>query len=190
MLTKLRMRHLLGILSFIVLSGCATLSQEECVRGDWFGLGVNDGRTGETMTRLDAHQKACMEYGIAVNSETYFAGREQGLRDYCQLDNAFRIGLSGQPYHHVCPPSIDGLFTHYYSAAYFVYEDHAELQALDNELSSKENYLHDKKLTDKDRARIRNEISDLDRRRYRLRDDLYYHERQLDDLHREANSYR
>lgn len=183
-------QRFLGFLSIVTLAGCATLSQEECIRGDWFGLGVNDGRAGETETRLDAHQKACMEYGIAVNNEAYFAGREQGLMYYCQLDNAFRTGLSGQQYYHVCPPSIDGLFTHYHSAAFAVHEDHAELEKLDNELSSKENYLHDKKLTDKERARIRNEISDLDRKRYRLRDNLYYHERQLDDLRREANSSR
>lgn len=183
--------RLFWFLSIVALTGCATLSQEECSRGDWFGLGINDGRSGETTSRLDEHRKACLEYGIAVNDGAYFAGREQGLQDYCQLDNAFRLGLSGKQYRHVCPPSIDGLFAHYHSAALMVYQDHAELERLDNELASKEGYLYDKKLSDKERARTRNEISNLDRERYRLRDDLYYHERQLEDLRREANySYR
>lgn len=182
------LQHFLGFLNIVTLAGCATLSQEECVRGDWFGLGVTDGRAGEIKTRLDAHQKACMEYGIAVNNEDYFAGREQGLIDYCQLDNAFRTGLSGQQYYHVCPPSLDGLFTHYHSAAFAVHENHTELERLDNELANKENYLHDKRLTDKERTKLRNEIMDLDRKRYRLRDDLYYNERQLDNLRRETNS--
>lgn len=121
------------------------------MRADWFGLGINDGRTGEAINRLESHQKACFEYGIAVNNDVYFAGREQGLRDYCQLDNAFRTGLNGLPYRHVCPASMDGVFAHYHAAAFAVYQYRAELERLDNQLVSTENYLHNKKLTDKER---------------------------------------
>lgn len=188
--SRINLRRLIGFLSIFAVTGCATLSQEECSRGDWFGLGINDGRTGQTMGRVDEHRKACLEYGIAVNDEAYFAGREQGLRDYCQLDNAFRTGLNGEQYRHVCPPSIDGLFAHYHSAAMALYEDRTELDRLDNELAGRERDLYDKKLSDKERARIRQDIRDLDRKRDRLRDDLYYHERQLDNLRREANAYR
>ncbi|QPK63232.1 DUF2799 domain-containing protein [Methylomonas sp. LL1] len=187
---KSHLQRLIGFLSIIFLAGCATLSQEECVRGDWFGLGIRDGHAGETNSRLYEHQKACSEYGIALNNEAYFAGREQGLWDYCRLDNAFRTGLEGQPYRHVCPPSIDALFQRYHSAAFAVYAARADLDRLDDELSSREYNLQDKKLTDKERARIRHDIRDLDRRRDQLRHDLYYHERLLDDFRREANSYR
>lgn len=184
------LRRSLGLFGILALTGCATLSQQDCIRGDWFGLGINDGRTGQTLNRLDEHQNACSEYGIAVNRDAYYAGREQGLRDYCQFDNAFKTGLNGEQYRHVCPPSIDGIFAHYHSAAFAVYEDRAELERLDGELSSRERDLYDKKLSDKERGRIRQDIRDLDRKRERLRDDLYYHERQLDDLRREAKSYR
>lgn len=184
------MYRLIGVLGLLLLNGCATLSQEDCIRGDWFGLGITDGRNGQTMSRIDDHRKACFEYGIAVNDQAYLAGRDQGLREYCQLDNAFRVGLNGEQYRHVCPPSIDGVFAHYHSAALAVHEDRAELDRLDSEISRREYDLYDKKLSDKDRLRIRQDIRDLDRKRERLRDDLYYHERQLDDLRREASSYR
>jgi len=174
----------------ILLSGCATLSQEDCRRGDWFGLGVRDGLAGENRGRLSDHVKACYEYGIAINNVAYFAGREQGLRDYCRIDNAFSVGLNGQRYQHVCPPSIDGLFGRYHSAAFALYEHRAEVDRLDREIYNKESRLHDKKLSDKDRERIRFELRDMDRRYHYLRDDLYYHERQLDDLRREAQVYR
>jgi hypothetical protein len=193
MKTEERRRPLLrltGLLCVIFLSGCATLSQEECRRGDWFGLGVRDGLAGETRSRLSDHIKACFEYGIAINNQAYFAGREQGLHDYCRIDNAFDVGLSGRQYQHVCPPSIDGLFGHYHSAAFTVYEHRAELDRLDQDISNKESRLHDKKLSDKDREQIRSDLWDLDRRHHHLRDDLYYHERQLDDLRREARFYR
>jgi hypothetical protein len=183
------LHRLTGVLSVIFLSGCATLSQEDCRRGDWFGLGVRDGLAGQTSSRLSDHVNACYEYGIAINNEAYFAGREQGLRDYCRIDNAFSVGLNGHPYQHVCPPAIDGLFSRYHSAALTLYEHRTELDRLDREISSTESRLHDKKLSDKDRVRIRSDLRDLDHRHHHLRDDLYYHERQLDELRREAQLY-
>lgn len=184
------MHRISWLLSLIVLTGCATLSQEDCRRGDWYGLGIKDGLAGETGGRLSEHAKACYEYGIAVGNDAYLAGREQGLREYCRLENAFAVGLNGRPYHHVCPPAIDGLFAHYHASAYAVHEDRAELDRIDSELSGQESRLQDKKLNDRERARIRDEIRDLDRKHDRLRDDLYYRERQLDDLRREAQAYR
>ncbi|MDD2761248.1 MAG: DUF2799 domain-containing protein [Methylomonas sp.] len=183
------MRRIIGFSIVLAQLGCATLSREECMRGDWYGVGVADGRSGQIGGRVDEHRKACVEYGIIVNHEAYFAGRELGLRDYCQLDNAFRAGLNGEPYRHVCPPAIDGLFAQYHAAAYAVYEVRTELERLDNELSGRERDLYDKKLSDKDRTRIRQDIRELDRNRDRLRDDLYYHERQLDHLRHEASPY-
>jgi hypothetical protein len=63
-------------------------------------------------------------------------------------------------------------------------------EAIDRDIASKESRLHDKKLSDKDRERIRSDLWDLDRRHHHLRDDLYYHERQFDDLRHEAQFYR
>ena len=184
------MNRITGILSLIVLTGCATLSKQDCMQGDWYGVGSKDGHAGETSSRLSDHIKACNEYGIAVDNNAYMAGREQGLKDYCRLENAFIVGLNGQPYHHVCPPNIDRLFAHYHSTAFTVHEDRAELDQLDNDLSSKESQLRDKKLSEKDRSRIRDDIRGLDRQCDRLRDDLYFHERQLDNLRHEAQTAR
>ncbi|MGZ5051632.1 MAG: DUF2799 domain-containing protein [Methylobacter sp.] len=181
-----QLHRLTGFLCVVFLSGCATLSKEDCRRGDWFGLGVRDGLAGEPSNRLSDHVTACYEYGIAINNEAYFAGRERGLHDYCRIDNAFQLGLNGHPYRHVCPPAIDGLFGRYHSAAFAVYEHRAELDRIDREISSKESRLHDKKLSDKDRERIRSDLRELDHRHHHLCDDLYYHERQLNDLRHEA----
>ena len=184
------MLRLTGFLSIIFLTGCATLSQEECVRADWFALGANDGHAGQPISRLSEHATACSDYGITVNDPAYLAGREQGLQAYCQLNNAFETGLNGQTYYHVCPPPVDVLFRRYHAAAFAVHEDRYNLERLDDELSSKESQLRDKKLADDKRAKIRDDIRDLDRKRDRLRDDFYYHQRQLDDLRQEARSYR
>jgi len=184
------MKYLSCCLLLIFLTGCATLSQQDCQRGNWFGVGLQDGRTGAANDRLHDHQKACSEYGIALNDTQYLAGREQGLKEYCRIENAFKEGLDGHDYHHVCPPAIDAVFSRYHSAALAAHKERAELDRIDSELSSKENNLSDKKLSDKDRDRIRNDIRQLSRNRDRTRDDLYYHERQLDDFRHESLSYR
>ncbi|WP_157200441.1 hypothetical protein [Methylomonas lenta] len=41
--------------------------------------------------------------------------------------------MSGQQHYPVCPPSIDGLFAHYHSAAFDVHENQTVLESLDNE---------------------------------------------------------
>lgn len=183
------MRPIILICLFLV-SGCATLSREECMVGDWRGLGLQDGLMGEPSQRLSEHMQACGEYHIAVDNNAYFAGREQGLREYCRIDNAFNQGLNGRPYHRVCPPEIDGWFSQYHAAAYNIYQNRSELDRISSEISGKESRLYDKKLTDKDREHIRHEIRDLDYHHNRLRDELYFHERQLDDMRRQAQSYR
>ena len=165
-------------------SACATLSREECVQGSWHSLGLQDGRAGATYKRLGEHQKACSEYGVRVDNEQYKAGRQQGLNDYCQLDNAIDMGLKGNRYQSVCPSDIHSDFKRHNRAAYDVYQRKEELEKLDKDLLNKESRLLSSKLTDDDRKKIRRKISDLDRKRQRLRDRIYSSERELDRLRR------
>lgn len=170
-------------------TGCASLSREECLYGDWASLGVKDGREGEEASRFIRHQDACRQYGVNPDKQEYLAGREQGLQDYCQLENAIETGLHGLRYQSVCPPAIHNTFQRYNDTAYQVYQKREELKSLDNSIISKENLLLDKKLTDKNRHAIRDEIRNMDRNRQQLRDDLYSAERQLDRLMDDARKY-
>jgi len=167
---------------FSLVNSCATLSREDCMQGAWFELGLRDGRLGKTFTRLGQHQKACLEYGIRLDNNQYNAGREQGLQDYCQLDNAIEMGLQGHRYQSVCPSEIHATFLRYNRAAYEVYRCQEDLENLDDELIDKENSLLSNKLTDDNRSKIRVDIRDLDRERQKIRDDLYSRERRLDYL--------
>lgn len=172
------------------VTGCATLSREECLYGDWFGIGIRDGREGEEAKRFINHQDACYEYGARPDKQQYLAGRERGLQEYCQLDNAITTGLRGHRYQSVCPPPIHNVFLRYNDAAYQVYQQREELESLNSSLLGKENSLRDKKLSDKDRHSIRDEIRNMDRKRQQLRDDLYSAEQQLDRLIEDTRKYR
>lgn len=179
------LQNLLIALS-VSTTSCASLTREECLYADWFGLGVKDGRTGEDASRFIRHQDACRQYGVSLDKQQYLAGREQGLQQYCQLDNAIETGLRGILYQSVCPAEIDNAFRRYNQTAYQVYQSREALKSLDSSLLSKENSLTDKKLSDKKRKHIRHEIRDLDRKRQQLRDELYSAEWQLERLIDEA----
>ncbi len=182
-------RYCILTAALLSIGGCATLSREDCIQGAWYDIGLRDGRSGTSFNRLGQHQKACLEYGIRIDTAAYNAGREDGLHDYCQLDNAVEMGLSGHRYQSVCPPEIDRLFRRYNQAAYDVYQCREELEKLDDELYSKENRLLDSKLSDDERSKVRHHIRKLDRERQRLRDELYSSERRLDRLLDEQHHY-
>ena len=46
------------------LSGCATMSGDECMTSDWSAIGYEDGARGYTTDRLASHRKACAKHGV------------------------------------------------------------------------------------------------------------------------------
>lgn len=178
----MKLRSLILLAGLVTLTGCATLNEQECRTANWRDLGIKDGRNGQPASRIETHRKACASYGILLHEQQYLDGREEGLQEYCRIDNAFRSGLNGQQYQGVCPSSIDLRFRRCNEAAYAVYQSREEIERLDRDSTNKDRQLRDKKLTDRERNRLRDEIRDLDHKLSRLRDDLRNQERNLDDL--------
>lgn len=111
------------ISALLTLVGCssATLSKEDCLRGDWYNLGVQDGTEGKTAGEFNLHQQACFEYAVSPDQKQYLAGREKGLVDYCKIENAVTTGLNGRLYQGVCPKEVDEAFRKQNLAAYNLY---------------------------------------------------------------------
>lgn len=169
------------LLVVAVLSACAPMTPQECKTANWFDVGLRDGREGEPMSMLDDRTKACAEAGVQANTQQYLAGRNQGLPDYCRLDNAARVGLAGKTYHGVCASGIDGEFRRRHSAGYEVYQSRNELNNLESRRRTLEKRLSDAK-TDAERRRARDELNDLDYRLRRARDRLRDAEWALDRM--------
>ena len=182
----MKFRGLILLAGMLILAGCATLDKEACMRGDWRELGVKDGVNGEPAARIEEHRKACAEHGVRPDERLYLAGRAEGLREYCRIDNAFQSGLKGKPYKGVCPGDVDMRFSRYNSAAYAVYKTRKEIESKNSTISSKQSRLESRKTSDKDRVHIRGEIRGLESDLDRLRSDLRDQERRLDDLMAEA----
>ena len=69
-------------LSALVMSGCASMSGDECMATDWSAVGFEDGARGYTTERFAKHRKACAKHGITADFNAYQNGREQGLVEY------------------------------------------------------------------------------------------------------------
>lgn len=104
---KIYSRKLPAFAVVFLISGCASLSKEECQQGDWYGIGFSDGVQGRSIARFDQHREACAEHGVTVDISTYETGRHKGLRRFCSASNAYRHGELLQRYDGICPAELE-----------------------------------------------------------------------------------
>ena len=97
------MRALLFIGFSLALTGCATLTKEECLSGNWEEIGFRDGTNGKTSAFLQSHAKACEKTGVRPVQSLWEKGRKRGLPVYCVPSKAFSEGKSGRRVNAVCP---------------------------------------------------------------------------------------
>lgn len=121
--------RLLILLLVLFITGCATLSESECIHGDWYEIGQSDGRYGYKVSRVDKHRKACQKANTNVDFDAYMMGRKDGLQYYCTAQNGFDAGLNGRYYNKVCPIELERNFLEHYSYG-------EEIHNLRNEISS------------------------------------------------------
>jgi len=145
-----------------LLGGCAVMSPEECLRADWYAVGVQDGQNGEALYRLDQRAEACAKAQVAPDTGRYLAGRAQGLAGYCRLENAARLGLAGQPYRGVCPAGLDMEFRQRHAIGRNLYQARRAVDELENRRHHLETLLRRAK-TDKERQDVRDDLRRLDR---------------------------
>lgn len=88
----------LFLLFFILLSGCSSLSQDECIQANWTNLGFSHGEQGYTFEHGREIISACSEFGITAKLDDYQAGYKQGLAAFCEPENGFTLGLRGDAY--------------------------------------------------------------------------------------------
>jgi len=185
------MRKLWSLLGSVLLTGCATLSEEECRYADWQQLGYTDGSAGHSPARLDEHREACAEYAIVPDMELYLTGREQGVRVYCQPDNGFVVGRSGGSISVACPTDLRAAFVENHSAGRQLWLQKQSLKREQDRLNTLKRELADER---KKKEKLENKLiakgsSESDRRTYlqelRVIDtELYSLQRQISDAER------
>ncbi len=123
------------------LSGCATMSGEECVTSDWEAIGYEDGARGYTSEQLGARRKACAKHGVTPDFAAYQRGRQQGLVEYCQPGRGFSVGSGGGRYNGVCSAHNEADFLEAYNAGQHLYALRSNVNRATNAINAREREL-------------------------------------------------
>lgn len=127
----------------IFVQGCASMSGQECMVADWQAVGYEDGVRGSAGDRIGNHRKACAKHGIAPDLAAYQAGREAGLREFCQPENGYNLGVRGANYGGVCPADLDVDFFAAYTDGKRLYNLRSSVSQVENQIRTKERRIDD-----------------------------------------------
>ena len=183
------------ILSGVVigLTGCASISEDECISGNWSDIGLKDGMNGKSRGKLADYAKTCIKYGVEPNRDVYLTAFENGLVKYCTFEQGLKLGENGSSYNQVCSGDLANGFSQGYDEGRVVYEINREHKRL---ISDYEETLED--LVDV-RGRLAGDIIDKDvegniiplstSERKRLTKKQYRLEGELDDKRQDVRDF-
>lgn len=121
----------------LVLSSCSSISQQECEIGDWYSIGVNDGKAGADSKQYRKYQKECAGHGIQADYTRYQQGYEQGLVFYCDFAHGEAHGRSGASYNTACSGRLEHQFRQGYERGNRWYQVKAAVNNLQFELDQR-----------------------------------------------------
>lgn len=107
-------RGLIAIALIVTLSGCASLSADDCQSADWLQIGQKDGARGYSSSRINSHVSACKKHDVKVNQSQYKQGRKLGLKTFCEASNGYRYASEKREYKSVCPSNLEAGFLREY----------------------------------------------------------------------------
>ena len=184
--TACRLMPLFLVCVLMMLSGCATLDQDECANADWHGIGFEDGARGYKASRIGDHRRACAKYGVAPDLGAYERGRQEGLEQWCTPFNGYRLGSRGKNYNGVCPKELEPAYIQalHQGKAVFDYgrqiaqeeqrlkRMHIDLDGYDKAVADAENELVGDDVSPRRRKKLLQEIRTLEKDRRRLLRDI------------------
>jgi len=157
--------RLILLAGLTALSGCASMSEEECLVSDWQAVGFEDGSRGYTADHFGEHRKACAKHGVAPDFAAYRAGHREGLRDYCQPSRGFNLGAAGGHYNGMCESDLEPQFLDAYHSGEQLYSLRSNVNATNYDINSRKKEIArlEGLIRDKQAALISPETSTEDR---------------------------
>lgn len=149
----------------LVMSGCASMSSEECAMSDWSAVGFEDGARGYTTERFSSHRKACAKHGVTADFRAYQEGRDEGLVQFCQPSRGYNLGVNGGAYNGVCDVAMEEEFLDAYRVGHQLYSLRANVNAASSRIAAKERELDriEKEIRSKEAAIIADDTTTEDR---------------------------
>jgi hypothetical protein len=170
----------------LLVSGCASMDEDECRVADWRAIGYEDGVSGSPASHIGERREACAEHGITPNFAAYRQGREEGLREYCTPASGYRLGRSGKSMSTACPSDLQGDFRDAYKSGREIYQAASvvrstksrlkrkkqELEEVRSSLTSNSTELISPDTTTERRIELLVEIQELSSRKTRLENEI------------------
>jgi hypothetical protein len=166
------------VMAVALLSGCASMSSEECINSDWVAIGYEDGSRGYTTDKFGSRRKACAKHGVTADFKAYQAGRQEGLVEFCQPSRGYNLGASGGKYYGVCDIATEEEFLDAYrvgsqlhtlrsnvnNANSSIYSKEAELKRTKEKIRAKQAELISEDATTQDRVMLLADLKELSER--------------------------
>jgi hypothetical protein len=173
-------------IAIVGLSGCAGMSQNECQLADWRAVGYEDGSRGQAPAAFGERRQACAKHGVTPDFQAYQAGRNDGLREYCQPARGFDEGRRGARYMGVCPGSLEQDFMGGYTEGRTLYQLESAVRSTTRQIKYHESRIKEiekeladiaaafltDEMTGEERARLLVETKQLAEERVTLASDL------------------
>ena len=153
------------VLAIAVLSGCASMSSEECANSDWVAIGYEDGSRGYTTDQFGNRRKACAKHGVTADFKAYQEGRAEGLVEFCQPSRGYSLGVSGGTYYGVCDVAMEEEFLDAYRVGSQLHSLRSNVSSANSRIYSKEAELKRtrEKIRDKQAELISDDVTPQDR---------------------------
>lgn len=120
----------------LLMSGCATMSKEECKQADWYLKGVEDANQGYALDRVIEHGKACARTNIVPDMKEYREGHTKGARLYCVPEKGYSEGRKGSAYNGICPLELESKFLRAYKDGQELFTIQRNMDRMATEISS------------------------------------------------------
>ena len=165
--TQAHLLRLATLAASLVLSGCASMTEDQCRQAQWQDVGLQDGLGGERETKILEHRQACSKIGIFPDEQRWLTGRAQGLASYCTANGGWTAGLANRVYLGVCADRDEPTFLSDHRAGLVVWRTRYELGENRDALVRLDGEM--RKATSEDqKQRIREDVARHERERDRL----------------------
>lgn len=166
--------------ALLLLSGCASMTPDQCRVADWYQVGVEDGSAGHgAQQKLGEYAQDCAEVGVRPDTARFQQGWETGILRYCTPYTGWSEGTRGRSQQlDMCRgrPQ-EGGFQFALRAGLEVYRTRQSMDSNEREIRRQEQRLQDKNTTESQRREARDRIRYLDFEQSRLRRTLQDQER-------------
>lgn len=153
---------LAGFALLSTLGGCASLSKNECLSGNWEEIGVRDGAAGRPEEYLIQHTTACAKVNVVPDRGAWLHGRERGLDRFCVPHRAYSIGEYGGNFDvGICRNFDEGRLIEAYELGRDVHRISNDVAAIDKEIRDIRVTLENVDLAQKERERLAYRLGQL-----------------------------